>query len=58
MIYKDTLVKRDKTRLKNLLKEYEAHIITVRANKYTHIEPVDHVNEIKWAINIIVDNLN
>lgn len=48
----------DETRLRNLLRNYRDHIITIRANKFKHIPPHKIVDEVDEAILIIKSGLS
>jgi len=53
----EVLFKRDKTRLKTLLREYRDHIITVYWSKMQHQDIVTLIQEVDDAIKLIINNL-
>lgn len=50
-------MKKDITRLKNLLRDYRDHIIQKRAEKYKWIHPVNHIEIVDDAIDTIRSGL-
>lgn len=54
---KEIIMKGDITRLKNLLRDYKAHIITTIHTRMPHKKIPDIINDVDLAISIIKSGL-